>query len=188
MRNSFHVTAMGDIDDCAQRLVRAFVRTPGPLSPTLRACADRVEPVRTLGGFPRRLAEVPAASATGNVSLRLRKAGPAAALTVADLLDRWSNNYSGEGFGLRGGHWTYGGDHVTTFRLNRVRLVPGVAVSGTGRLEPLRPADEGRPAAAGSRSARTAARQLAHACRWTPRPSSSGRLDGHRVRLSFRAP
>ena len=42
VRNSFHVTAMGDTDDCAQRLVRAFVRAPGPLRPALRACADAV--------------------------------------------------------------------------------------------------------------------------------------------------
>ena len=164
VRNSFHVTAMGDIDNCAQRLVRAFVRTPGPLNPTLRACAD----AGRAGADARRLPAAPRRGARRQRHRQrrrsaLRKAGPAAALTVADLLDRWSNNYSGEGFGLRGGRWTYGGDHVTTFRLNRVELVPGVAVSGTGGLEPLRPADEGRPAAAGRRSARPAARQLAHA-------------------------
>ncbi len=187
VRNSFHVTAMGDIDDCAQRLVRAFVRAPGPLRPALRACADRVEPVRTLGSFPRRLAEVPAASAPGNVSLRLRKAGPAAALTVADLIDRWSNNYSGEGFGLRGGRWTYGGDHVTTFRLDRVRLVPGVAVSGTAVWSRY-----GRRMQVDLRLQGAGPHGRLHGT-WRTRAVDAtavlvGRLDGHRVRLSFRAP
>ena len=28
VRNSFHVTAIGDTDDCAVRILRAFVRSP----------------------------------------------------------------------------------------------------------------------------------------------------------------
>ena len=51
-----------------------------------------------------------------------------AALTVADLQDRWWNNYSGRGVGLRGGRFTYTGD--TTFHLDRYSLVKGLAVSG----------------------------------------------------------
>ena len=60
------------------------------------------------------------------------RAGPGglAALTVADVVDRWWNNYSGVGFGLRGGKWSFTGDRVVTFRLHRVKFVPGVAVSG----------------------------------------------------------
>ena len=55
----------------------------------------------------------------------------AAALTVADLQDRWWNNYSGHGVGLRGGTWRYTGDRVVRFRLSGVRLLPGLPVSGT---------------------------------------------------------
>ncbi|MGA8246709.1 MAG: alpha/beta fold hydrolase, partial [Nocardioides sp.] len=49
--NSFHVTAVGDTDDCAVRILRRFVRTPEHW-PAHR-CARRVPPVRSLGTFPR---------------------------------------------------------------------------------------------------------------------------------------
>ena len=115
--NSFHVTALGDTDRCASRLVRAFVRDPAD-HPTAsqRACARRVEPVRATGTFPRRIADL----------------GPArtAAATVSDVIDRWWNNYSGHGVGLRGGTFTYSGNAITRFRLDGVRLVEGLAVSG----------------------------------------------------------
>ncbi len=185
LRNSFHVTAMGDIDNCGQRLVRAFVRTAAPLSTAQRACADRIEPVRALGSFPRRLADVPAAPGSGTV--RARRAGPAAALTVADVVDRWSNNYSGEGFGLRGGRWTYGGDHVTTFRLRNVRLVPGISVSGTARWARYRHRIrvDLRLRGAGPKGRLRGG--------WNTRSVAAtavlvGRLDGRPVRVRFRAP
>jgi hypothetical protein len=187
LRNSFHVTAMGDIDNCGQQLVRAFVRTPGPLGAGLRRCAGRIEPVRSLGVFPRRLAQVPAATAPARVSLRARRAGPAAAMTVVDVVDRWFNNYSGEGFGLRGGHWTYGGDHLTTFRLHRVRLLPGVVVSGTARWARFgqRLQVDLRLRGAGPHGRLRGS--------WNTRKVAAtavlvGRLDGRRVRLTFRAP
>jgi pimeloyl-ACP methyl ester carboxylesterase len=130
VRNSFHVTALGDTDDCAQRIVRDFVREPVlPLDPAATTCAEAVEPVRAPGTFPLRLADVPPAASAGPLDRRLRRAAVAAALTVADLPDRWWNNYTGHGYGLRGGTWTYRGDPVR-FRLDGVRLVPGVAVSG----------------------------------------------------------
>ncbi len=47
--NSFHVTAIGDSDDCAVGIVRAFIRSPPPGS---APAARRVEPVRALGRFP----------------------------------------------------------------------------------------------------------------------------------------
>ena len=55
----------------------------------------------------------------------------AAALTVADLPDRWWNNYSGHGVGLRGGTWRYAGYDRVRFTLERVRLVRGLSVSGS---------------------------------------------------------
>ncbi len=56
---------------------------------------------------------------------------PAAAATVADLVDRWWNNYSGHYVGLRGGTWSYTGDRTTVFHLHGVRLTRDLAVSGT---------------------------------------------------------
>jgi hypothetical protein len=45
-------------------------------------------------------------------------------------MDRWWNNYSGHGVGLRGGTWTYRGGRVVHFRLHGVRLVADLPVSG----------------------------------------------------------
>ncbi len=86
-------------------------------------------PLRATGVFPRTLDDVAPAQSDTPLSLALRKAGHAAALTVADLQDRWYNNYSEEGVGLRGGTWTYTGDPVR-FRLHGVRLMLGQNVSG----------------------------------------------------------
>ncbi len=187
VRNSFHVTAMADTDNCAQRLVRAFVLTPGPLSPGQRACAAKVQPLRAMSVFPRRIRSVPPAAASGHVSVRSRRVGRIAALTVADLVDRWWNNYSGVGFGLRGGHWSYTGDRITRFRLHRVSLVPGVAVSGKAvwdrygnvmrvRLKLRGAGPHGR--LHGSWHTRSTGAQAVLA----------GRLGGHLVRLTFAAP
>lgn len=50
--------------------------------------------------------------------------------TVADVMDRWWNSYSGLGVGLRGGSFRYTGSAVVRFRLDKVRLVEDLAVSG----------------------------------------------------------
>ena len=122
VRNSLHVTAVGDPDDCAQRIVRHWISTQGVVIPNeLRACARDVPPVRALGAFPTAL---PADAAP-------RRVARAAALTVADLPDRWWNNYSGHGVGLRGGTWRYAGSDRVRFTLERVRLVRGLSVSGS---------------------------------------------------------
>jgi pimeloyl-ACP methyl ester carboxylesterase len=119
VRNSVHVTAVGDTDRCAVRIVRAFVTGPDGRLPT--ACTAKVQPIRALGRFPRPLPPRPSARAVAR----------AAALTVADLQDRWWNNYSGHGMGLRGGTWRYTGDRIVRFRLSQVRLATGLPVSGT---------------------------------------------------------
>jgi pimeloyl-ACP methyl ester carboxylesterase len=122
LRNSFHVTAIGDTDDCAQRIVRYWIATQGVVIPnSLRACTREVPPVRALGVFP---AALPADASP-------RRVAQAAALTVADLPDRWWNNYSGRGVGLRGGNWRYAGYDRVRFTLDRVRLVRGLSVSGS---------------------------------------------------------
>jgi pimeloyl-ACP methyl ester carboxylesterase len=132
--NSFHVTADGDTDDCAVGVLRAFVRDPAHgLTPGVLACTTEVPPVRALAVFPASYRSVdPAAPAAGNeVGSAGRRAAATAALTAADLLDRWWNNYDGAGVGLYGGRWSYSGDRVTTFTLHGVRLAPDLAVSGT---------------------------------------------------------
>ncbi len=133
VRNSLHVNAYGDTDNCAQRMVRTFVSSLGPVPPLLRACAASIPPIRALGEFPRALADVLPAAARKRVPLRVRQVGPAAAVTVTDLVGRWWNNYSGHGFGLRAGKWTYSGDRTVVFKLRGVRFVPGIAVSGQAR-------------------------------------------------------
>jgi pimeloyl-ACP methyl ester carboxylesterase len=121
LRNSFHVTAVGDTDDCAQRIVRFWIDGNGVVIPNaLKACARRIPPVRALARFPR----------FGTVAYPT-KVARVAALTVADLQDRWWNNYSGHGVGLRGGRFTYAGYDRVRFALDGFRLARGLAVSGT---------------------------------------------------------
>ncbi len=139
--NSFHVTAVGDADDCAVRILRRFVRTPSQWP--RHGCASQVPPVRAIGRYPRVLAAVPAAPGRGSVLAR--RVAPAAALTVADLMDTWWNSYSGHSRGLRGGRWSYTGNRTTVFHLRRVRLTNDLAVSGYGDMEALRPQDARPP-------------------------------------------
>lgn len=111
--NSFHVTALGDTDGCASAMVRRFVRDPSAEPGT---CDGRIPPVDAMPAFPRSVDDLG------------RKRTVDA--TVADVMDRWWNNYSGHGVGLRGGTFRYTGGAVVTFRLDEVRLVDDLAVSG----------------------------------------------------------
>jgi pimeloyl-ACP methyl ester carboxylesterase len=187
VRNSFHVTAMGDTDGCAQSLVRAFVLNPGPLSAARRACADAVAPLRAMGVFPRSLRSVAPAAASGRASVTVRRAGRVAALTVTDLIDRWQNNYSGVGYGLRAGHWSYTGDRITRFHLHRVELVPGVAVSGTAMWNRY-----GNSMRVSLRLSGSGPHGRLRGSWLTRRTGANavlaGKLGGHRVRLTFTAP
>jgi hypothetical protein len=115
--NSFHVTAVADTDHCAVRIVRAFVGDPAQgVTDRLRACAAEVPPIRTIGTFP--------------VKVRASRVPAVAAATIADVVDRWQNNYTGVGYGLRGGTYNYTGDYVTVFKLKGYKLAANVAVSG----------------------------------------------------------
>ncbi|HCB07482.1 MAG TPA: hypothetical protein DEQ43_25070 [Nocardioides bacterium] len=166
--NSFHVTAVGDTDRCAVRIVRSFVDAPAAGLPT--RCASRVEPIRALGRFPT----VSPTTARGTARL--------AALTVADLQDRWWNNYSGHGVGLRGGTWRYSGDREVRFRLRDVRLgtlpVSGLAVWDRNAETMTVSLDLPTGHLDGSWDTRTL-----HA-----RASLSGHLSGRPLRVAFPAP
>ena len=188
VRNSFHVTAIEDTDNCAQRIVRSFVRSPGAtVSASLRRCANDVEPLRAPGVFPRNVDDVVPATSANPLSPALREAGPAAAATVADLVDRWYNNYSEEGVGLRGGSWTYTGDTPVRFQLHGVRLMWGQTVSGTATWH--RYAEQmdvtlrvGGAGPHGTLQGHWDTRKRGAVARLT------GVLDGKRVSLSFPAP
>jgi pimeloyl-ACP methyl ester carboxylesterase len=132
--NSFHVTAEGDSDGCSVSIVRAFVADPvGGLTRAALACAPLVPPLRAAPTYVRRFAAVaPARPLPGSsVTAAGLRAAATAAATVADVIDRWSNNFLGSGVGLYGGSWSYTGDAVTTFHLVGVRLTDDLAVSGT---------------------------------------------------------
>ncbi len=181
--NSFHVTADGDTDHCAVDILRRFVQTPAHW-PQHR-CASKVPPVRAMGVFPRHLRDVSAGRGSG--TLVARRIAPAAAATVADLLDTWWNNYSGHDVGLRGGHWSYTGDRTTVFHLHGVRLTSDLAVSGTAtwrryanrlsvNLQIRAPGHTGRLHGV------WATRQF------RARATLRGVLDGHRIAVEFPAP
>ena len=183
--NTFHVTAVGDRDDCAERILRAFVRSPGSES-RVSSCAKEVEPVRALGLVPRTLADVRPARAGRALPIRLRRAGPAAALTVADVMDRWWNNYSGSGVGLHGGTFSYNGYNVVKLRLNRYRLLEGLAVSGLATWDRDRKRMTVKLSLDGAVHGRL--RGGWHTRAVGAEARLSGVVDGQRVRLTFRAP
>lgn len=131
VRNSVHVTALGDRDACASPIYWRFVKT---LRAGDTSCRLRIPEIRLVPRFPRSLAEVDAgrAARANEASGLHRRIAVAAAQTVSDVISRWWLNYSGGSRGLHGGSWTYEGDSdVTMFTLDHVVFVPGVSVSGT---------------------------------------------------------
>jgi len=130
--NTFHVSAIGDEDDCAQELVRRFIAN---LSPGDTSCAAHIAEVRLVPRFATTAAQLdPLTALSGNegTATDLRVAA-AAAYALGDVLDLYWANYSGQGVGLRGGTWNYvsnpaGSEYL--FTMNDVRWTNDVAVSG----------------------------------------------------------
>ena len=133
--NSVHVSALGDRDNCASQIMYRFVRT---LAAGDTSCAARVPEVRTIILFPKTQADVtPATPRPGNrASLRARRVAAAAAMTVADAVQRWQVNFSGVDHGLRGGSWSYSGDRKTPVRVRRRALRHRRQGDGRRDLEP----------------------------------------------------
>ena len=131
--NAVHVTALADFDDCAARIVRDFLRSHvvGDTS-----CASELAELHVVPAFPRTTAAAPAATpAPGDASnAGDRRAGWAAAHTVADALSRWWLMYGVRGHGLRGGTFRTGGSYYgtdpVTFRLRDAQFVGDLAVRG----------------------------------------------------------
>jgi pimeloyl-ACP methyl ester carboxylesterase len=134
--NSFHVTAIGDIDSCAEGLLRRFVSSGTTALPgRVTRCAAHVAPVRAAAAYRVSSGDAPAAAALpGSTRSQTRlRAVTSAAEAVADVLDRWVQTYEVGGVGLRGGRWKARGYNVVTFTLTRFRLVDDLAVSGSVR-------------------------------------------------------
>ncbi len=198
--NSFHVTAVGDIDSCADGILRRFVSTATTSIPRgVTRCASRVGPVRAAPAYRRSTAESSAATplrgSTGSTS-RLR-AVTTTAETVADVLDRWIQTYEVGGVGLRGGRWTADGYDVVDFRLTRFRLVDDLAVSGTVRwsrygnrvrvdLRVVQTTRRGTPVAGSPITGRLTGTWDTRAT--GARATLKGRLGGQPVRASLLAP
>jgi len=128
--NSFHVTAVGDLDDCASEIAVRFFRD---LAPGDTACASQIAEVRMVPKFARTMAELdPAVPGVGNQGTPADlRAAAAAALTAGDAVARWWVNTSGSGVGLRGGHFQYiDTGNVTKFTLDQCRWAGDLAVSG----------------------------------------------------------
>lgn len=132
--NSFHVTALGDADNCALPIVRRFVET---LEPGDTSCTQKTPEVRTLPKFAISVSQLdPATPAPGNHGSRndLQLAA-GAAFTAADVLERYFVNTRGSGVGLRGGTFRNEsmGDRgeVERFHLNQLRWTADLAASGT---------------------------------------------------------
>jgi pimeloyl-ACP methyl ester carboxylesterase len=129
--NSFHVTAVDDLDDCASRIALHFFTdlTTGDTS-----CAATISEVRTVPNFATVLADVqgaePLPGNQGNPSDLQLAAN--ATLAAGDAIARWWVNTSESGVGLRGGTFTYtqnlGHVHYT---LNEVQWTRDVTVSGS---------------------------------------------------------
>lgn len=129
--NTFHVTALSDVDNCALPIVRRFVET---LDPGDTSCSQRIPEVRTLQKFATATSQLdPATPALGNQGSREDLQIVAATiLTAGDALARYLVNTTGSGSGLRGGTFRHesAGD-VERFELDHLRWTTDLAVSGT---------------------------------------------------------
>ena len=129
--NTFHVTALSDVDHCALPIVRRFLEN---LDPGDTRCTQQIPEVRTVPRFAVAISQLaPATTAPGNAGSREDLQMVAATiLTAGDALARYMVNTSGSGAGLRRGsfrHETVG--EIERFHLDRLRWTADLAVSGT---------------------------------------------------------
>lgn len=128
--NGLHVVGGAHPDSCGPRLVRHVIRTGGLGIPApLAACAADAPIIRAVGTYPRTLSGVQLPAGVADTDLS--RIAVTAANTAADLIDRWWQSYSDAGHGLRGGKYSYAGDQRVRFRLEGVKLVRDLPVSGS---------------------------------------------------------
>ncbi len=187
--NAVHVTALADFDDCAARIVRDFLRSHvvGDTS-----CASELAELHVVPAFPRTTAAAPAAApAPGDASNPGdRRAGWAAAHTVADALSRWWLMYGVRGHGLRGGTFRTGGSYYgtdpVTFRLRDAQFVGDLAVRGRAAWDREALRMSARVRLSGARAGRL---RIAWATGVrTATATVRGKLGGRKVRLTLPAP
>ena len=120
VKNMVHVSALADFNRCTSIIVRRFVRT---LDAGNTTCADRYNENRLVKRFVR------TSDGLGWNGWLHRNARVAAA-TVADVIARWLEMTGYKGRGLRGGTFTTTDGPRVRWKLNDVRWVEDVAVSG----------------------------------------------------------
>jgi pimeloyl-ACP methyl ester carboxylesterase len=183
--NGTHVMAIYDMRRCASVIVRRFVRT-GEAGDT--SCASNHYRFKLVERFARTAAELPPVPGGPGLTLRDRRAIAATASTVLDLLPRWLTMGGYEGVGLRGGAFSTDGWEVATFRLDRLRWVKDVAVSGRASWDRRSGAIRAVVTLSGSG---TAPGRLT--LRWNELDPdgvarATGELGGRRVDVGFHAP
>jgi pimeloyl-ACP methyl ester carboxylesterase len=125
---STHVTALGDLFDCASVIAQRFVvdHEAGDTS-----CAGAIPPLPRVSAFPRTVADaVPATSLSDGASEADRRVVAVAVATVSDALARLRELYTTVGYGLRGGRYRSNGEG-TRVALTDVRFTEDLAVSGS---------------------------------------------------------
>ncbi len=179
--NTGHVTALTDYSRCASDIVVEFVRTE---SPGDTSCASQYQEVRTTDEFPLRLRDVAPPSGAG--SARQRRVASAVSSTVGDVFPRWFAMLGSEGVGLRGGTFTTTGLDDVRFRLDDLRWVENLGVSGRVRWNRATGEVAATVTCAGAADCRLTIAwnyNEPHAV-----ATVTGRIDGERVSLTLPAP
>ena len=179
--NTGHVTALTDYSRCASDIVVEFVRTE---SPGDTSCASQYQEVRTTDEFPLRLGDVAAPSGSG--SARQRRVASAVTSTVGDVFPRWFAMLGSEGVGLRGGTFTTTGLDDVRFRLDDLRWVENLGVSGRVKWNRATGDVAATVTCAGAAECRLTIAwnyNEPHAV-----ATVTGRIDGERVSLTLPAP
>ena len=179
--NTGHVTALVDYSRCASDIVVEFVRTR---SPGDTSCSSQYQEVRTTDEFPQRLGDV--ATLPGSGSARQRRIASAVTSTVGDVFPRWFAMFGSDGVGLRGGTFTTTGLDLVRFRLDGLRWVENLAVSGRVVWDRASGEVTANVTCAGASDCRLTVTwnyNETHAV-----ATVTGRIDGERVSLTLPAP
>lgn len=117
--NRVHITALADDAHCVSAIVQRFTRS---LDVGDTSCVAEYASIRAVDEFSRTVEDVAG-------SLR-RRTAVAAANTVADVVARWWEMWGYTDTGLRGGTFSTWGWYEVGWKLDRVRWVEDLWVSG----------------------------------------------------------
>ncbi len=189
VKNSFHVSALGDLDNCASNIVVQFVAS---LSAGDVSCIKNIPAVRTVPNFATSYTSLdPVTALDGNeANADERRVAAAALATVGDAVVRYYSNLFGNSPGLRGGFTAY--DYTvpngTGLKFKNVRWTDDVAVSGSAFWDQLN-----RVVTADISTLDIAGRNASLHITWStsePHPQAhiNGVIDGHAVIADSVAP